>query len=87
MVSLVSEGEKLPDILRSITMAIAERTMGLVNRLGGPEEEFVMAGGVAKNTGVAAALRESMGVGLKIPAEPQIVGALGAALIALERAS
>ncbi len=87
VVSLVSEGEKLPDILRSITMAIAERTMGLVNRLGGPEEEFVMAGGVAKNTGVAAALRESMGVGLKIPAEPQIVGALGAALIALERAS
>jgi predicted CoA-substrate-specific enzyme activase len=85
VVSLVSEGEKLPDILYGITTAIAERTMGLVNRLGGPEEEVVMAGGVAKNTGVVAALQASMGVELKIPAEPQVVGALGAALLALER--
>ncbi len=85
VISLVSEGEKLPDILHGINMAIADRTMGLVNRLGSLEEEVVMAGGVAKNTGVVAALRESMGVGLKVPAEPQVVGALGAALIALER--
>ncbi len=85
VVSLVSEGEKLPDILHGITAAIAERTMGLVNRLGGLEEEVVMAGGVAKNRGVVAALTDAMGVGLRIPEEPQIVGALGAALLALER--
>ena len=85
VVSLVSEGEKLPDILHGINAAIAERAMGLVNRLGGLEEEVVMAGGVAKNTGVVAALGKSMGVCLKIPAEPQVVGALGAALLARER--
>ncbi len=85
VVSLVSEGEKLPDILHGINAAIAERAMGLVNRLGGLEEEVVMAGGVAKNTGVVAALGESTGVCLKIPAEPQVVGALGAALLAHER--
>jgi predicted CoA-substrate-specific enzyme activase len=85
VVSLVSEGEKLPDILHGINAAIAERTMGLVNRLGGLEEEVVMAGGVAKNTGVVAALGDATGVRLKIPPEPQVVGALGAALLALER--
>ena len=63
VISLVSEGEKLEDILYGINMAIADRTMGLVNRLGGLEEEVVMAGGVAKNTGVVAALGESTGVG------------------------
>jgi activator of 2-hydroxyglutaryl-CoA dehydratase len=85
VVSLVSEGEKLEDILHGINVAIADKTMGLINRLGGLEEEVVMAGGVAKNTGVVAALGESTGVCLKIPAEPQVVGALGAALLAHER--
>ena len=77
VVSLVSEGEKLPDILHGINTAIADRTMGLVNRLGGLEEEVVMAGGVAKNTGVVAALGDAAGVRLRIPPEPQVVGALG----------
>jgi len=85
VVSRVSEGEKLEDILHGINAAIADRTMGLLNRLGGLEEEVVMAGGVAKNTGVVAALGESLGVCLKIPEEPQVVGALGAALLARER--
>jgi predicted CoA-substrate-specific enzyme activase len=87
VISLVSEGEQLDDILYGIHRAIADRTLGLVNRLGGVEKDVVMAGGVAKNIGVVRALEKAMDATLKIPVEPQIVGALGAALLALEKAS
>jgi activator of 2-hydroxyglutaryl-CoA dehydratase len=40
------------------------------------------AGGVAKNVGVVRALQEVLGEDLIVPEEPQIVGALGAALVA-----
>jgi activator of 2-hydroxyglutaryl-CoA dehydratase len=43
-----------------------------------------MSGGVAKNIGVVKALEELIGVSIKTPHEPQIVGALGAALFAKE---
>jgi predicted CoA-substrate-specific enzyme activase len=85
VISLVSEGEIREDILYGIHRAIADRTMGLVNRLGGIEPEVVMAGGVAKNIGVVKALKIVMGTDIHIPQEPQIVSALGAALLALER--
>jgi predicted CoA-substrate-specific enzyme activase len=85
VISLVSEGEELEDILYGIHRAIADRTMGLINRLGGVDKEVIMAGGVAKNMGVVRALEKAMDTGVKIPVEPQIVGALGAALLAVER--
>lgn len=85
VVSLVSEGEELEDILYGIHKAIADRTLGLINRLGGVEKEVVMAGGVAKNIGVVKALENALGTEIKVYVEPQIIGALGAAIIALER--
>lgn len=85
VISLVSEGEELEDILYGIHRAIADRTVGLVNRLGGVAKEVIMAGGVAKNMGVARALEKVMDTTIRIPPEPQIVGALGAALLALEK--
>jgi activator of 2-hydroxyglutaryl-CoA dehydratase len=44
--------------------------------------EVVFTGGVAKNPGVARAIEEETGLGLHVPYEPQITGALGAAIIA-----
>jgi len=85
VISLVSEGEELEDILYGIHKAIADRTMGLINRLGGVEGEVIMAGGVAKNIGVVKALEAALNAPLKIHVEPQIVGALGAAILALEK--
>jgi predicted CoA-substrate-specific enzyme activase len=87
VISLVSEGEELEDILYGIHKAIADRTMGLITRTGGMEKEVVMAGGVAKNIGVVRALEKVLGAPLTIYREPQIVGALGAAILALEKAS
>jgi activator of 2-hydroxyglutaryl-CoA dehydratase len=44
-----------------------------------------MTGGVAKNPGARRALEEKFGIPLLVPAEPQLAGALGAALIAREK--
>ncbi len=84
MVSLVSEGQEVEDILRAIHNSIADRTIGLLERIGEIQPQVVMTGGVAKNIGVVKALEEKLGVTLSIYHEPQIVGALGAALLALD---
>jgi len=87
VVSLVSEGESLEDILYGIHKAISDRTMGLLTRLGGAQPEIVMTGGVAKNIGVVKALEKALNNPIKIYVEPQIVGALGASILALEKVS
>ena len=48
------------------------------------EEDQVMTGGVAKNPGVVRAVEEKIGSRLYICPEPEIVGAAGAAIYALE---
>jgi predicted CoA-substrate-specific enzyme activase len=83
VVSLVSEGHPVEDILHAIHNAIADRTLGLLERIGEVEPPVVMTGGVAKNIGVVKALEEKLETPLTIYSEPQIVGALGAALLAL----
>jgi len=50
----------------------------------GIEGVCMMTGGVAKNSGVVRSLEEKLGTKLYISEEPEIVGALGAALFALE---
>jgi activator of 2-hydroxyglutaryl-CoA dehydratase len=44
----------------------------------------VMSGGVAKNVGVVGVLERLLETKIIVPPEPQIVGALGAALFALD---
>jgi activator of 2-hydroxyglutaryl-CoA dehydratase len=73
-------------IIRGLHDSIADRILGMVNRVG-IEEKVTLTGGVAKNEGVARALEERLGVTLYIPPEPQIIGALGAALMARELAA
>ncbi|HOS60707.1 MAG TPA: acyl-CoA dehydratase activase, partial [Syntrophorhabdaceae bacterium] len=85
VISLVSEGEELEDILYGIHKAISDRTMGLISRLGGSQDEVIMTGGVAKNIGVVKALEKALGTQIKTHVEPQIVGALGAAILAMEK--
>jgi activator of 2-hydroxyglutaryl-CoA dehydratase len=55
----------------------------LVRRVGF-EETVTLTGGVAKNDGVVQALENRLKLKLFIPPEPQIIGALGAALVARE---
>ena len=55
--------------------------MGLLNRTH-MEPEFVLTGGVAKNTGVIRALRQELNAPVLVAEYPQMTGALGAALFA-----
>jgi len=83
VISLLAEGNTKPDVLGAVHAAIASRTMGLVARVGknGP---VVMTGGVAKNVAAVKAIEEAVGLPLHLPEDPQIAGALGAALLALD---
>jgi predicted CoA-substrate-specific enzyme activase len=81
VVSLIAEDQPKEVIIRGLHDSIADRIMGLVQRVG-LEETVTLTGGVAKNEGVLRALEERLKVKLFIPPEPQIIGALGAALIA-----
>jgi (R)-2-hydroxyacyl-CoA dehydratese activating ATPase len=83
VVSLIARGLPREDIARGLHQSIADRTAGLVQRVG-LEEPVMMTGGVARNSAVVRALNEKLKTIIIIPPEPQIAGALGAALLAEE---
>ncbi|QGU96161.1 3-hydroxyacyl-ACP dehydratase [Clostridium bovifaecis] len=83
IISLIAINKEKSDIIHGLCNSIASRTLSLADRIkrrGG----YIMTGGVAKNIGVVKAIEEKLGEKIFIPAEPEIVGALGAALIALD---
>ena len=81
VVSLIAEGIPPAEIARGVCDAIAARTVSLLERIG-RERKIAMTGGVARNAGVVSAIERALNARLEIPADPQITGAVGAALIA-----
>ncbi|UCC59238.1 MAG: CoA activase [Dehalococcoidia bacterium] len=87
VVTLVNEGMDLEDIVAGLHTSIASRLNSMVRKVG-LVEDVVLTGGCAKNDGLGKALEDKLGVSVKkLPADPQIVGAIGAALLAAERLS
>jgi len=87
VVSLIAEGVPVNEIVLGLHRAIATRTVSLLKRTipdhnGQP---VGMSGGVARNRGVVRAIAEALGHPVYVPAMPDTVGALGAALIARDR--
>ncbi|MFC1736152.1 acyl-CoA dehydratase activase [Candidatus Hydrogenedentota bacterium] len=82
VISLLSMGEDPRDIAAGLCKSVAERVRTLASRveLKGP---VTMTGGVAKNIGVVKALETALKLDIRVPEEPQTVGALGAALHAM----
>lgn len=83
VVSLIAESKQEDDIIHGINKAVAAKTHTLAHRAGGAPA-YMMTGGVAANRGVVEALEERLGAPLWIPPRPELCGALGAALFALE---
>ena len=81
MVSLRAEGRSREDIIAGIHKAMARR-VAIMGAPVGFKKELVFTGGVAKNVGIKKALEDEIGLEILIPEEPQIMGALGAALLA-----
>lgn len=86
VVSLVHKKTSKPDMARAIHDAISDRITSMVRRVG-IEEKIALIGGVAKNVGFVKSLENDLGTQVLIPAEPDFVGALGAALAAAELVS
>ena len=84
VISLIANNKEKPDIAWGVCKAIANKAYSLLKRVG-MEEEFMMTGGVAKNPGVVKAVEERIGSKLYICQEPEIVGAAGACLYALDK--
>jgi predicted CoA-substrate-specific enzyme activase len=85
IISRLSTGEPLPDILAGVYIAIATRVVKLARQLK-VEVPVVFTGGVAKNAGMVKAMETVLGVPVFIPEEPLITGALGAAILARDEA-
>jgi predicted CoA-substrate-specific enzyme activase len=83
VISLISEGVPVENILAGIHDAIASRVARMMERLK-VEPDVVFTGGVAKNIGVVKALEERMGCEILVPEEPLLSGAIGAALLGKE---
>ena len=84
VISLIANNKEKADIADGVCHAISNKAFGLMRRVG-MEPGFMMTGGVAKNPGVVRAVEEKIGGKLYICEEPEIVGAAGAALYALEK--
>ncbi|ABB16238.1 putative CoA dehydratase subunit/(R)-2-hydroxyglutaryl-CoA dehydratase activator [Carboxydothermus hydrogenoformans Z-2901] len=83
VISLIAQNKDQRDIIHALNKSVASKAVSLVDRIG-RKGKYMMTGGVAKNQGVVSAIESKLGEKLVIPAEPQIIGALGAALIAFE---
>lgn len=86
VVSLVHSGAAKEEIIRAVHEAMADRISAMARRVG-VEREVALVGGVGRDIGFIKALTGKLEVELLVPEEPEYVGALGAALIAAERAS
>jgi predicted CoA-substrate-specific enzyme activase len=81
VVSLIHQKTPKHDIVRAVHDAIAGR-IGSVARIVGLEDDIVMVGGVAKNSGFVESLKRDIGTKVKVPDDPEYIGALGAAAAA-----
>jgi predicted CoA-substrate-specific enzyme activase len=84
ILSYLAQGKKGEDILGGVHQAIAKRTLSLARRVN-LEPEITMTGGVAHNIGMVRALEEVLGRQMQISPDAHFMGAVGAALFALEK--
>ena len=86
VISQLAQDTDKCDIINGIHKSVANRVVGLANRVG-VQEDIVMTGGVAQNIGVVSALEEQLGRKIHVSPLTQYNGALGAALFAWQKAS
>jgi predicted CoA-substrate-specific enzyme activase len=87
VISLISKRVPPPEIAAGIQAAVAKRVFSLARRVG-VAPRLVVTGGCAKNRGLAAALARVLRIEITpLPVDAQLMGALGAAVIARRKAS
>jgi predicted CoA-substrate-specific enzyme activase len=84
IINHVSSGDTIENIMRGVHNSLASRAMALMKRAG-LEDEITFVGGVARQEGMVRALEEAVKKKVNVSDEPDMVGALGAAILALRR--
>jgi activator of 2-hydroxyglutaryl-CoA dehydratase len=83
IVGLLAGGAAPQDIAAGVFRSVARRMCGLARRIT-LHGECVFTGGLAASSAFTAVLADELGMPVHVPADPQVTGALGAALIALD---
>jgi predicted CoA-substrate-specific enzyme activase len=84
VLSWAAKGKKIEDILMGVHRSIAARSLALLTRVG-VEPTVTFTGGVARNAAMVAVLNELLGITLQVGEDSHYMGALGAALFAIDR--
>jgi predicted CoA-substrate-specific enzyme activase len=85
VVTLVNEGVDLKNIIAGINASVASRLTSMARRVG-VVNDVTLTGGCSKNDGLAHALAKKLDIEIKkLPQDPQMAGALGAAIFAAEK--
>ena len=81
IISRIKEGEKVEDLIKSAFDSVIRRIIEMSELEG----NLVLTGGlIAYNSIIGVILKKEMGVKILIPPNPQLIGAIGAALFARE---
>ncbi len=83
VLSWLGKGRKIEDILWGVHLSIASRSIALMRRVG-IEDEITFTGGVTRNIAMIKSLEEKLGKKLNVSEDSHYMGALGAALFALD---
>ena len=83
---MIAKGENRQQIARGLHASVIRRIAGMVNRVSS-DGDIAFTGGVAKNPCMHKLLEEKLGRTIRLPDDPQRMGALGAALLAAESGS
>lgn len=79
VVSMLAKGARREDVAKGIMQSVVTRATSLLRRVG-VDGSVVFVGGVALNPAMRLLLEENLNCPVHTPPDPQIVGALGAAL-------
>lgn len=82
VISLIHQKTPKPDISRAVMDAIAGR-VGSLARILGLEKDVVVVGGMAKNAGFIDSFQKNIEMPVTVPEDPDYMGAIGAAEVAL----
>ncbi len=82
--SLLAKGENRRNIALGLHHSVVRRALSMLRRVG-INSPLLFAGGLARNPCIIKLLQMSINEDLIIPEEPQMVGAIGAAIISCEK--
>lgn len=85
VIGLIARGANRDEIANGLCWSVAERIVSMAKKVGISDLVFI-SGGVAYNKAVVSALAKQFGKVVQMIDEPQLNGAFGAALIALQKA-